>query len=140
MILRDTLLHLFWFGLLAVVLAFAIGCGNVSPRAAAGGESGRGADGTAGAAGAAGAELGQGGELEPDAAAAADAAPDAAAPVCLEASAAGFAINGTCTGGPPASAGCHAACTLDGAPFVGCVTGSPYASRCYASCAACGAL
>lgn len=56
---------------------------------------------------------------------------------CIDTSAPGFNLGGTCEGGAAASKGCHAACTLNGAPFAGCVSGSPYASFCFDSCAGC---
>lgn len=121
---KDSVVYLFWFALLAVVFGYAFGCGSIVPLsgAAGGGEGGRAAGGAGG------------GELvDVDAA----AASDAAAPPCLDASAPGLAFNGTCEGGAAATKGCHAACTLNGAPFVGCVAGSPWASACYADCAGC---
>ena len=144
MILRDSLEWFFWFGLLGFVFWLAIGCGQVSPRAGAveGGEGGRAGIGLELDAGQAGApELERDAAADAAAAAAADAAADAPAPpVCLPASSPGFALGGTCDGGAPASKGCHAACTLEGAPFVGCVSGTPYAAACYASCGACGGM
>jgi hypothetical protein len=61
----------------------------------------------------------------------------AAAPACIDTNAPGFALNGTCDGGRPASAGCHASCQLGAAAYVGCVSGNAFATVCYAGCGAC---
>jgi hypothetical protein len=123
---KDGVIYCFWFAVLGLVLLLAAGCGEVSPLGGAGGQG----EGARAAGGTAGAELG-------GAAGQADADVDAAPAACLSTDAPGFAFNGTCDGGMAASKGCHAACTLNGAPFVGCVAGSPYAAACYADCAAC---
>jgi hypothetical protein len=134
MILRDTLEWCFWFGLLAVCFVLATGCGQISPLDGAGGQGG----GTSRAAGGgtAGAELARvDAAADPPPDAAADAAPDA--PACISDDAPGLALGPTCDGGPPSGSGCHAACVLGNAPFVGCVARPTEIVRCYPSCGAC---
>lgn len=119
---KDSVTYLFWFTLLAVCFGLAVGCGEVTPLggAAGGGEGGRAA------------ELGQGGAAGDELDAAAADAP--APPSCIADTTPGLAVNGTCDGGRPTSSGRHAACTLNGAAFVGCVAGASAPVVCYAGC------
>lgn len=142
------------YGTAALVLALATACGAVEPAGrgdggaggmaanamggaggAAAGDSSDGAAatvGTAGVGGGAGAAGAAGGSAGGTGTGGMEACADT-----VNASAQGFALGVTCSGDAAATAGCHAACELEGARFVGCVVGSPYADRCYARCSDC---
>lgn len=148
--LREAAVSVFWIAVVVVLFCYAItGCGNVSALpdvvgvagAGGAGESSPDAAGAGDVGGVGGSPRGRDASFDlqdrRDASPVDVAPPAADAGACLDADVAGFALNATCEGGRPASDGCHAACTLNGAPFVGCVEGSPWASSCYASCAAC---
>jgi hypothetical protein len=140
---------------LEVVFAvcFAVGCGSVTadaPAGAGGGAGGAlvdaaggapGAGGAGPATGGAGRASSTGGEMATggagSAAAGAGGSGGAGGAPCLDANAPGAAFNDTCDGRQAATVACHAACTLSGAHYVGCVSGSPYATFCYSDCGAC---
>lgn len=115
-------------------------CGTVDgipPDGAAGAGGATGTGGAAGEVASTGGAPGTGGAVS-----ATGGAPGTGGAACVGPTATGFAINVPCGGGAPGTivGACYAACTLNGAPFVGCV--QPYAnpaipSRCYASCAEC---
>jgi len=59
---------------------------------------------------------------------------------CIGPPALGFAYNPGCDGGSTAPTACHAACTLNGAPYVGCALDDRAPGgvvTCHASCADC---
>jgi hypothetical protein len=58
-------------------------------------------------------------------------------PACLSTNATGFAWNVSNPCPRDAGAPCYAACTLNGAQYVGCVSGSTVGTECYSSCSAC---
>lgn len=111
----------------------ASGSGGTSGRGGndSGGTTGTGGGGTTGAGGASG-TMGKGGAT--GTAGAGGGNVDAG---CLSTNAAGFAWNISNPCPRDAAPACYAACTLNGAQYVGCVSGSTIGTECYRACSDC---
>ena len=135
---------------LALAALLLAACGTVTADPDAGGAGGQ--LGTGGAGGQAVAASGGQGGRPTSAAGGAAGTPTTsaggaagAAEPCVGSDTAGLALNidEPCSVEDAAACSyktgrcCYAACTLNGAPFVGCIEGSAVASRCYASCSDC---
>jgi hypothetical protein len=122
---------------LGVIAVLVAACGSVSTsldasgKGGAAGTGGSGGGGTTGAAGASG-TTGSGGAS--GAAGAGGGNVDAG---CLSTNANGFAWNISNPCPRDAAPACYAACTLNGAQYVGCVSGSTIGTECYRSCSDC---